>query len=258
MIKLLLLSLSFSTLYSLVTAYDRSGKWQFLHSSVGISAMHMQLLHNNEVIIFDRTDFGPSNLTLPGGRCRFDANDNALQVDCTAHSILYDIHTNRFRPLMVQTDTWCSSGSVLPNGTLVQTGGYNDGDHAIRTFTPCAAGNCDWVEFPSYLLERRWYATNQILPDGRIIIVGGRRQFNYEFYPRNSESSSSQQTFLLRFLRVTSDSDENNFFQGFPAKTHEIIRAQDHRCCFLWMRTMALILKSWCVEVHQEVHISEP
>ncbi|GKV07355.1 hypothetical protein SLEP1_g19148 [Rubroshorea leprosula] len=212
MIKLLLLSLSFSTLYSLVTAYDRSGKWQFLHSSVGISAMHMQLLHNNEVIIFDRTDFGPSNLTLPGGRCRFDANDNALQVDCTAHSILYDIHTNRFRPLMVQTDTWCSSGSVLPNGTLVQTGGYNDGDHAIRTFTPCAAGNCDWVEFPSYLLERRWYATNQILPDGRIIIVGGRRQFNYEFYPRNSESSSSQQTFLLRFLRVTSDSDENNLY----------------------------------------------
>ncbi|KAI8025591.1 Aldehyde oxidase GLOX [Camellia lanceoleosa] len=57
--------------------------------------------------------------------------------------------------------------------------------------------------------EQRWYATNQRLPDGRIIIIGGRRQFNYEFYPRNSESSSS---FWLEFLRETRDDDENNLY----------------------------------------------
>ena len=67
-------------------------------------------------------------------------------------------------------------------------------------------GNCDWVEFPGYLSERRWYASNQILPDGRIIIVGGRRQFNYEFYPRSSNLYS------LDFLRETSDVDENNLY----------------------------------------------
>ncbi|OVA15496.1 Glyoxal oxidase [Macleaya cordata] len=156
-----------------------------MHESIGISAMHMQVLHNNKVVMFDRTDFGPSNLSLPNGRCRYDSSDTALKTDCTAHALLYDIATSTIRPLMVQTDTWCSSGAVLPDGVLVQTGGYNDGDRTIRTLAPCNDDNCDWVEYPNYLSVRRWYATNQILPDGRIIIVGGRRQFSYEFYPRN-------------------------------------------------------------------------
>jgi hypothetical protein len=189
----------------------RDGEWELLHASVGISAMHMQLLYNNKVIMFDRTDFGPSNLSLPGGRCRYDASDATLQVDCTAHSILYDISTNTFRALNVQTDTWCSSGAVLPDGRLIQTGGYNDGDRVIRSFTPCTDDQnlFDWIEFPNHLAERRWYATNQILPDGRIIIVGGRRQFNYEFY--NSGPGSA---FQLDFLLETMDSSisENNLY----------------------------------------------
>ncbi|KAJ7978066.1 glyoxal oxidase-related protein [Quillaja saponaria] len=189
------------------------GEWRLLQTSIGISAMHMQLLATDEVIIFDRTDFGQSNLSLPGRRCRYDPNDTVLRVDCTAHSILYHVNTNTFWPLMVQTDTWCSSGSVLPNGTLVQTGGYNDGDHVIRTFTPCLDGTCDWVEFPNYLSQRRWYATNQILPEGRIIVIGGRRQFNYEFFPHSSNyASSSQNFFSFRFLRETTDQSENNLY----------------------------------------------
>ncbi|XVF31206.1 hypothetical protein REPUB_Repub16aG0125800 [Reevesia pubescens] len=221
MIKFLLYSLSFAYFFSLVTSQFLSsypggqGEWQLLHESVGISGMHMQLLYDNKVVIFDRTDFGPSNLSLPSGRCRVDSSDDVLQIDCTAHSILYDIRTNAFRPLMVQTDTWCSSGAVLPNGTLVQIGGYNDGDRHIRFFAPCTDENCDWIEFPKYLLQRRWYATNQILPDGRIIIVGGRRQFNYEFYPQDLEggSSSSSHIFTLNFLRETNDQGiENNLY----------------------------------------------
>ncbi|XVF57301.1 hypothetical protein PTKIN_Ptkin06aG0194300 [Pterospermum kingtungense] len=221
MTKFLLCSLSFSYFFALVTSQllspflGRQGYWQLLHQSVGISAMHMQLLHNNKVIIFDRTDFGPSDLPLPDGHCRVDSSDLVLQTDCTAHSILYDIDTNEFRPLMVQTDTFCSSGAVLPNGTLVQTGGYNDGDHNIRVFSPCTDENCDWIELPNSLLQRRWYATNQILPDGRIIIVGGRRQFNYEFYPHNIEggSSGSAHIFLLDFLWETNDEGmENNLY----------------------------------------------
>lgn len=169
--------------------------------------MHMQLMHDNKVIIFDRTDFGPSNISLPGGLCRFDPNDQVLKTDCTAHSILYDIATNTYRPLVVQTDTWCSSGAVQPNGTLIQTGGFNDGDHKVRTFTPCKNYICDWIEFPNYLSRRRWYASNQILPDGRIIIVGGRRQLNYEFFPNPSRHS-----FRLNFLRETMDREENNLY----------------------------------------------
>lgn len=202
---LLIIHLSLSSAQILAPHRGLQGEWRLLHDSVGISAMHMQLLKNNKVVMFDRTDFGPSNLTLPGGRCRVDPNDEVLTRDCTAHSILYDIKKDTFRALEVQTDTWCSSGAVLSDGTLVQTGGYNDGDHVIRTLRP--RSNSGWVEFPGALDQRRWYATDQILPDGRIIIVGGRAQFNYEYYPANSHGSVD-----LGFLRETRDESENNLY----------------------------------------------
>ncbi|GLT63200.1 hypothetical protein SLA2020_357810, partial [Shorea laevis] len=85
------------------------GSWQLLQKSIGVSAMHMQLLNNDRLILFDRTDFGSSNLSLPNGQCRNDLNDKNLQVDCTAYSVEDDVQSNTFRPLMVQTDVWCSS-----------------------------------------------------------------------------------------------------------------------------------------------------
>ncbi|XP_059650394.1 aldehyde oxidase GLOX-like [Cornus florida] len=183
------------------------GEWVLLHKSVGISAMHMQLMHDNKVVIFDRTDFGVSNLSLASGQCRH--NDAIISVDCSAHSLIYDLATNTYRPLTLQTDVWCSSGAVDPEGTLVQTGGFQTGDKRIRLFTPCKDGElCDWAELPQNLTVRRWYATNQILPDGRVIIVGGRAQFNYEFYPKKPK-----ELYKLPFLRETSDPfEENNLY----------------------------------------------
>ncbi|GKU90058.1 hypothetical protein SLEP1_g4104 [Rubroshorea leprosula] len=184
------------------------GSWALLQENVGIAAMHMQLLNNDRVIMFDRTDFGPSNLSLPNGNCRNDPNDRTLKVDCTAHSIEYDVLSNTFRALTVQTDVWCSSGAVMANGSLIQTGGFNDGEKRIRIFTPCN-NKCDWVEVPNGLAAARWYASDQILPDGRMIIVGGRRQFNYEFYPKNTAPG----LFSLPFLLETNDRGvENNLY----------------------------------------------
>ncbi|KAI3796029.1 hypothetical protein L1987_38690 [Smallanthus sonchifolius] len=189
------------------------GTWDLLQRSIGISAMHMQLLHNNKVVIFDRTDFGPSNLTLPFGQtCRL--NDEFQRPDCTAHSILYDVVSNTFRPLYVQTNVWCSSGATNPTGTLVQTGGYHAGDHKIRLFTPCDDESCDWIEMERSLGVQRWYASNHILPDGNIIIVGGRRAYSYEFFPKNPNSNSSPlYLFNLTFLMETTDyQEENNLY----------------------------------------------
>lgn len=169
--------------------------------------MHMQLFHDNKVIIFDRTDFGPSNLSLANGRCRRDPEDLVLQTDCTAHSVLYNPINNTFRPLFLQTDTWCSSGALLSDGTLLQTGGFNDGENVTRMFRSCDTAACDWEEIPGYLTRPRWYATNQILPDGRIIIIGGRREFNYEFYPQKTK-----QLHRFNFLRATRDGAENNLY----------------------------------------------
>ncbi|KAL6969536.1 (methyl)glyoxal oxidase [Sarracenia purpurea var. burkii] len=190
---------------------DGGNTWVLLHKSVGISAMHMQLLHDNTVIIFDRTDFGTSNLSLPAGECRH--NDAVVKVDCSAHSLLYDVATNTYRPLLVQTNVWCSSGAVHPDGTLIQTGGYRAGERKIRVFTPCAGSEkCDWVELPQTLSVRRWYASNHILPDGRVIVVGGRRQPSYEFFPKSSPTGPPE-SYQLPFLNSTSDRfEENNLY----------------------------------------------
>jgi hypothetical protein len=181
------------------------GSWKVLQSSIGITAMHMQLLNNDRVIIFDRTDFGKSNLSLPDGKCREDP------YDCTAHSAEYDVLRNTFRPLMVQTDVWCSSGAVMPNGSLVQTGGFNHGEKKIRIFNPCNDSTCDWVERGDALAVKRWYASNHLLPDGtRQIIIGGRGQFNYEYYPKVNGASN---TYDLPFLVQTNDLNiENNLY----------------------------------------------
>ncbi|KAF8683583.1 hypothetical protein HU200_044502 [Digitaria exilis] len=189
------------------------GRWDLLQRSIGVSAMHMQLLHNDRVIIFDRTDFGHSNLSLPGGHCRVNPRERALPSgDCTAHSAEYDVASNSFRPLTVFTDTWCSSGTVSPDGTLVQTGGWNDGYRNARTMPACDSGDesCDWSETQDALGANRWYATNQILPDGRAFIVGGRRQFSYEYYPKADPSDTS--VVQMPFLVQTRDPEENNLY----------------------------------------------
>lgn len=183
------------------------GRWQLLQNNIGITAMHMQLLHNDRVVIFDRTDFGKSNLSLPNGECRNDPTELVVKVDCTAHSAEYDVATNTFRALFVQTDVWCSSGAAMPDGRLIQTGGFNDGERKVRIFNPCAT--CDWQEIANGLAARRWYATNHILPNGLQIIIGGRRQFNYEFYPKTAAAN----TFNLPFLAQTNDANiENNLY----------------------------------------------
>ncbi|KAK9066636.1 hypothetical protein SSX86_013959 [Deinandra increscens subsp. villosa] len=178
------------------------GSWSVLVPSIGISAMHMQLLPNDRVVMYDRTDFGISNISLPEGKCRPNS------TDCSAHSVEYDVATNSIRPLMVLTNVWCSSGTLMRDGTLVQTGGFDDGYRVVRTYKSC--DSCDWQETPNGLSKSRWYATNHILPDGKQIIIGGRKAFSYEFYPK---MSATENTPSLPFLVQTNDPQaENNLY----------------------------------------------
>uniref|UniRef100_A0A0D3D7Y6 Glyoxal oxidase N-terminal domain-containing protein n=1 Tax=Brassica oleracea var. oleracea TaxID=109376 RepID=A0A0D3D7Y6_BRAOL len=189
--------------------FAAGGKWDLLLSNVGISAMHMQLLPNDRVVMFDRTNFGPSNISLPNGNCRNNPQDAVSKIDCTAHSIEYKVESNTIRPLTVQSNTWCSSGSLRPDGFLVQTGGDRDGELKARTFSPCDDNECDWVEINNGLARRRWYSSNHILPDGKQIIIGGQRQFSYEFFPK----TTSPNVIDLPFLAETNDrGEENNLY----------------------------------------------
>ncbi len=136
---------------------------------------------------------------------------------CTAHSLEYDVTTNTIRPLFIQTDIWCSSSTVMPNGQFVQTGGFNNGEMSVRVFKPCPT--CNWEEIENRLATQRWYATNHILLDGRAqIIIGGRQQFNYKVYPHLSAGVSpipKTNIYLFPFPAETINPDqkqENNLY----------------------------------------------
>ncbi|KAH7293666.1 hypothetical protein KP509_28G036000 [Ceratopteris richardii] len=188
------------------------GTWEVLMNNAGIASMHSAVTRFGTVVLLDRTDIGASQIALPEGRCRIDPAEKALKRDCSAHSVVFDPASNSVRPLMILTDTWCSSAQFLPDGTLLHTGGDFDGYRKIRRFVPCPAedgADCDWEELShTQLSAGRWYATNQILPDGRIIIIGGRRQFTTEFYPANPAQSPMD----LPFLREVLDEQMDNLY----------------------------------------------
>ncbi|PSR89481.1 Aldehyde oxidase [Actinidia chinensis var. chinensis] len=182
------------------------GQWQLLLNNIGVVAMHMALTHRNTVIIYDQTGSGRSGYRLRqrfnGTKCTHYREDLA-DSSCYAHSVEYDISGNRVRPLRLDTDLWCSSGAFLSNGTLVQTGGYGNGGRRIRYFEPCRNGRCGWRQSKTTLSNERWYASNQILPENdRVIVVGGRRVFSYEFVPK---LSSGHKSIDLPFLHKTYD-----------------------------------------------------
>ncbi|KAI5077423.1 hypothetical protein GOP47_0007247 [Adiantum capillus-veneris] len=186
------------------------GSYKLLLNNAGIASMHTAVTRFNTVIMLDRTNIGPSQINLPDGRCRNNPQDLTLKNDCTAHSVMFTPGPNTVRPLFIFTDTWCSSGQFLPDGTMLQTGGDFEGKFKIRRLAPCpSTGNCDWVEDPNVSLkDPRWYATNQILPDGRMIIIGGRAVFTYEFFPR----PSGQGSFFLKLLNDTNNFENDNYY----------------------------------------------
>src|ERR1700738_4819837 len=94
------------------------GTWQVLKNNAGIAAMHCALSHYDTAIMLDRTNIGPSQIALPGGRCRDNPQDLVLKHDCTAHSVMFTPGPNTVRALFVNTDTWCSSGQFMADGTL--------------------------------------------------------------------------------------------------------------------------------------------
>lgn len=63
------------------------------------------------------------------------------------------------------------------------------------------------MESTQELQSGRWYSTNQLLPDGRQIIVGGRSAFNLEFVPPNANGP-----LYFPFLNATNDDQNDNLY----------------------------------------------
>ncbi|KAK9715365.1 hypothetical protein RND81_06G160100 [Saponaria officinalis] len=185
---------------------DDKGHFDIALKNSGVSAMHVQLMPNNKLIMFDATSLGKSDIQLAPGNCRTIAKTGA--IDCFAHSIEYDPEVDQVRVLKVLTDPWCSSGGLAPDGTLVSTGGWADGEKSIRYMQAC--DKCDWRESNINLSDNRWYATQVTLADGRIVLIGGRRAFSYEFVAPEGQPGAGK--INLPFLYETTDIHENNLY----------------------------------------------
>jgi hypothetical protein len=94
----------------------------------------------------------------------------------SAISSEYDLDTNTAKPLGIFTNTFCSGGSWLGNGTLVEVGGdtegnaYGSGKQTLRLYDTTVG---DWTEFQGILPSNRWYPAMLTLPNGNVMVVGG-------------------------------------------------------------------------------------
>nr|XP_017217174.1 PREDICTED: aldehyde oxidase GLOX1 [Daucus carota subsp. sativus] len=184
------------------------GKWRITTQNAGISAMQLQTMPEDKVVWFDTTFLGPSALELkPKGNCPINFETNV--PDCYAHALEYDGLHDTTRPLTIKSDPWCSVGSLSATGTLVGSGGYYKGRSAIRLLKPCP--NCDFTEKSFVLGSERWYASQHILEDGNLVIVGGRKSFNYEIIPPDTFNIPIKK-FDFPFLQQTTDPVENNLY----------------------------------------------
>ncbi|KAF9952661.1 hypothetical protein BGZ72_006025 [Mortierella alpina] len=103
----------------------------------GVAAQHIALVTPTKVLIIDKAENNPAK--LPDGRA--------------AHAAEYDLETNLIRVLDVDTNTFCSGGGFLPNGTLISAGGAEarlthtfstgKGFQSLRMYQPCDDGTCD-------------------------------------------------------------------------------------------------------------------
>ena len=110
---------------------------------------------------------------------------NEAQFDSgqSAFSVQYDLETDTYRPLPLETNTFCSAGGFLSNGSFISTGGgekrgrdwkAEPGWQSIRHFTPCTDNTCLWSEYKTgKMTQNRWYPTVEQLPEGDLFIIGG-------------------------------------------------------------------------------------
>ncbi|CAB4438937.1 unnamed protein product [Rhizophagus irregularis] len=126
----------------------------------GVNAMHAVLVSPRKVVFVDKLE--NNALKRPDG--------------LSALSSEYDLDTNTAKPLGIYTNTFCSSGSWLGNGTLVEAGGdkgdanYRSGIQTLRLYDPSVG---DWVELEGIVPSNRWYPAMVTLPNGNVMILGG-------------------------------------------------------------------------------------
>ncbi|KAF9141461.1 hypothetical protein BGX30_004758 [Mortierella sp. GBA39] len=172
----------------------------------GVAAQHIALVTPKKMLIIDKVENNPAK--LPSGKA--------------AHTVEYDIETNEYRVLDVATNTFCSGGGFLPNGTLISGGGAEarqthtfaatKGFQSLRMWQPCEDNSCEWIENPEdpvwEMTGNRWYVSFTTLPSGDLFILGGSNESlainrlatnnpTWEFYPKAADFQPVHMPFMV-------------------------------------------------------------
>ncbi|KAI0089706.1 glyoxal oxidase N-terminus-domain-containing protein [Irpex rosettiformis] len=210
----------FSTLLAASSlAAPSAPQWRFdlKKTTSGIVALEAIVVSPSLVVMFDR------------------ASDDPLQINNhSAWGALWDLETSTVRPLDVLTNSFCASGALLSNGSMVSIGGdqnlfpgnpaIHPGNNAIRIFEPCASPDgegCTLFEDPVNLrlAAPRWYPSSVRIFDGSLMIIGGTHvsanfynidpENSFEFFPPKDGGVVRPSAFLERSLPA------NLFPRGF-------------------------------------------
>ncbi|KAJ7266995.1 glyoxal oxidase precursor [Mycena haematopus] len=190
--------------------------WQFVEKgNSGIVALEAIVVSPTLVVMFDRATNDP--LKTSDGK--------------TAWGALWNLETNSVTALKLLTDSFCASGALLSNGTMVSVGGnipaaqdFNqtgalDGRQGLRLFGPCLDPNgvgegCTIFEDLEHLqlAETRWYTSTARIFDGSLLIVGGIHEStpfyntdpvnSFEFFPKKDGGVPRPSAFLARTVPV--------------------------------------------------------
>ncbi|GJJ77137.1 hypothetical protein EMPS_09496 [Entomortierella parvispora] len=163
-----------------------------------------------------------------------EANPPKLPNGLSAYNAEYDLTRNDFRTLEVRTNTFCSGGGFLPNGTFISAGGAEvrnsrafrpeDGFQSLRMWLPCEGENCGaWIENPNdrewMMTSNRWYVSITTLPSGELFILGGSNEslainanaYNnptWELYPKPKPAAD----YKPNFMQFMVDALPNNLY----------------------------------------------
>ncbi|KAF3930798.1 hypothetical protein ABW20_dc0106512 [Dactylellina cionopaga] len=138
----------------------------------GVPPMHAALMPNGKVVFLDKVE-NYSQLRLRNGQF--------------AYSSEFNPNTGQAVPLGYKTNAFCSGGTFLSDGRLLNIGGngpldfidptVGDGFTALRYLqrgsTSSSLDGQDWSEPGNKLASPRWYASAQTLPDGRVFVASG-------------------------------------------------------------------------------------
>ncbi|KAF9326435.1 hypothetical protein BGZ91_001936, partial [Linnemannia elongata] len=187
--------------------------------NTGVAAQHIALVTPTKMLIIDKAEANP--VKLPSGLSAYNAE--------------YDLVTNNIRLLDVSTNTFCSGGGFLPNGTMISAGGAearksrafltDGGFQSLRMWNPCDDGTCEWIENPTdpawTMTGNRWYVSITTLPSGELFVLGGSNESlainslatnnpTWEIYPKPANIKAAD--YKPNFMQFMVDSLPNNLY----------------------------------------------